>query len=121
MGDYAAGIAHICVTKLNPEVLDLRARLMRAAGANAAFLPMNKALAALKEHQLNAFLTSGDGGVGRRLWDFLPHFTAINYAMPVSIAMRTLATTAGVPAAARLGGVTSTASSVGATVSDSIL
>jgi TRAP-type C4-dicarboxylate transport system substrate-binding protein len=60
--------------------------VMRAAGANAAFLPMNKALAALKEHQLNAFLTSGDGGVGRKLWDFLPHFTAINYAMPVSIA-----------------------------------
>jgi TRAP-type C4-dicarboxylate transport system substrate-binding protein len=40
----------------------------------------------LKEHQLNAFLTSGDGGAGRKLWDFLPHFTAINYAMPISIA-----------------------------------
>jgi TRAP-type C4-dicarboxylate transport system substrate-binding protein len=40
----------------------------------------------LKEHRLNAFLTSGDGGAGRKLWDFLPHFTAINYAMPVSIA-----------------------------------
>lgn len=60
--------------------------VMRAAGANATFLPMDKALAALQEHQLNAFLTSGDGGVGRKLWDFLPHFTAINYAMPVSIA-----------------------------------
>ena len=40
----------------------------------------------MKEHRLNAFLTSGDGGAGRKLWDFLPHFTAINYAMPVSIA-----------------------------------
>ncbi|WP_456623665.1 MULTISPECIES: TRAP transporter substrate-binding protein [unclassified Bradyrhizobium] len=60
--------------------------VMRAAGANAQFLPMDKALAGLKEHQLNAFLTSGDGGAGRKLWDFLPHFTAINYAMPVSIA-----------------------------------
>jgi TRAP-type C4-dicarboxylate transport system substrate-binding protein len=60
--------------------------VMRAAGANAEFLPMDKALAALKEHRLNAFLTSGDGGSGRKLWDFLPHFTAINYAMPVSIA-----------------------------------
>lgn len=60
--------------------------VMRAAGANAQFLPMDKALAGLKDHQLNAFLTSGDGGAGRKLWDFLPHFTAINYAMPVSIA-----------------------------------
>ena len=60
--------------------------VMRAAGANAQFLPMDAALAALKEHWLNAFLTSGDGGAGRKLWDFLPHFTAINYAMPVSIA-----------------------------------
>jgi|1186.fasta_scaffold38952_2 TRAP-type C4-dicarboxylate transport system substrate-binding protein len=25
------------------------------------------------------------GGAGRKLWDFLPYFTAINYAMPVSI------------------------------------
>lgn len=60
--------------------------VMRAAGANAEFLPMDKALSALKEHRLNAFLTSGDGGAGRKLWDFLPHFTAINYAMPVSLA-----------------------------------
>ncbi len=60
--------------------------VMKAAGANAQFLPMDKALAGLKEHQLNAFLTSGDGGAGRKLWDFLPYFTAINYAMPVSIA-----------------------------------
>ena len=72
--------------------LDLRAydanssEVMRAAGTNAQFLPMDAALAGLKEHRLNAFLTSGDGGAGRKLWDFLPHFTAINYAMPVSIA-----------------------------------
>ncbi len=60
--------------------------VMRAAGANAQFLPMDKALAGLRDHQLNAFLTSGDGGAGRKLWEFLPYFTAINYAMPVSIA-----------------------------------
>lgn len=72
--------------------LDLRtydansSEVMRAAGANAQVLPMDAALAGLKAHRLNAFLTSGDGGAGRKLWDFLPHFTAINYAMPVSIA-----------------------------------
>jgi len=60
--------------------------VMGAAGASAQFLPMDAAIAALKEHRLNAFLTSGDGGVGRKLWDFLPYFTTINYAMPVSVA-----------------------------------
>jgi TRAP-type C4-dicarboxylate transport system substrate-binding protein len=60
--------------------------VMHAAGANAQFLPMDAAFAGLKEHSLNAFLTSGDGGVGRKLWQFLPYFTAINYAMPVSLA-----------------------------------
>ncbi|MBW7969074.1 TRAP transporter substrate-binding protein [Bradyrhizobium sp. BR 10289] len=73
--------------KLNLRAYDANSSaVMRAAGANAQFLPMDKALAGLKEHQLNAFLTSGDGGAGRKLWDFLPYFTAINYAMPISIA-----------------------------------
>lgn len=73
--------------KLNLRAYDANSsEVMRAAGANAQFLPMDAALAGLKEHRLNAFLTSGDGGAGRKLWDFLPHFTAINYAMPVSIA-----------------------------------
>lgn len=73
--------------KLNLRAYDANSsEVMRAAGANAQFLPMDAALAGLREHRLNAFLTSGDGGAGRKLWDFLPHFTAINYAMPVSIA-----------------------------------
>ena len=65
---------------------DSSTEIMRAAGANAQFLPMDAAIAGLKEHRLNAFLTSGDGGAGRKLWDFLPYFTPINYAMPVSLA-----------------------------------
>lgn len=73
--------------KLNLRAYDANSSdVMKAAGANAQFLPMDKAIAGLKEHQLNAFLTSGDGGAGRKLWDFLPYFMAINYAMPVSIA-----------------------------------
>ncbi|MDE5441744.1 C4-dicarboxylate ABC transporter substrate-binding protein [Bradyrhizobium sp. CSA207] len=73
--------------KLNLRAYDANSSdVMRAAGANAQFLPMDAALAGLREHRLNAVLTSGDGGAGRKLWDFLPHFTAINYAMPVSIA-----------------------------------
>jgi len=60
--------------------------VMRAAGGSAEALPLNDAVAALKEHRLNAFLTSGDGGAGRKLWDYLRHFTPVNYAMPVSLA-----------------------------------
>ena len=62
------------------------AEVMRAAAASAIFLPVSEAIAALSDHSLNAFLTSGDGGAGRKLWDYLPYFTPINYAMPVSLA-----------------------------------
>jgi len=62
------------------------AEVMRSAGATAEFLPFNEAIAKVKEHKLNAILTSGDGGAGRRLWDDLKHFTPINYAFPISIA-----------------------------------
>lgn len=62
------------------------AEVMRGVGASAEFLPFNEAIAKVKNHTLNAILTSGDGGAGRRLWDDLHHFTPINYAIPISIA-----------------------------------
>jgi TRAP-type C4-dicarboxylate transport system substrate-binding protein len=65
---------------------DSSAQVMRAAGSTAKFLPMAAAMDGLKDHSLNAFLTSGDGGVGRKLWDYLPYFTAIHYAMPITLA-----------------------------------
>lgn len=33
---------------------------------------------------MKAVLSSGDGGAGRRLWQFTPHFTEIGYAVPLS-------------------------------------
>jgi TRAP-type transport system periplasmic protein len=62
------------------------AEVMRTVGATAEYLPFNEAIAKIKEHKLNAILTSGDGGAGRKLWDDLHHFTSINYAIPISIA-----------------------------------
>jgi TRAP-type transport system periplasmic protein len=62
------------------------AEVMRSIGATAEYLPFNEAIAKVREHKLNAILTSGDGGAGRKLWDDLRHFTPINYAIPVSIA-----------------------------------
>jgi TRAP-type transport system periplasmic protein len=62
------------------------ADVMRAVGATAEYLPFNEAIAKVKDHKLNAILTSGDGGAGRKLWDDLSYFTPINYAIPISIA-----------------------------------
>jgi TRAP-type C4-dicarboxylate transport system substrate-binding protein len=62
------------------------AEVLRAAGAAAEFLPFNEAIAKVREHKLNAILTSGDGGAGRKLWDNLHYFSPVNYAIPVSIA-----------------------------------
>lgn len=61
--------------------------VMRNAGATAAFLPFNDAMAKLKTGEINSVLSSGDGGAGRKLWDYLHGFTALNYATPISIAM----------------------------------
>jgi TRAP-type transport system periplasmic protein len=60
--------------------------VMRNVGATAEFLPFNEAIVKVRDHRLNAILTSGDGGAGRKLWDDLHHFTPVNYAMPISIA-----------------------------------
>lgn len=75
------------LAKLNLRTYDdSSTAVMRRAGAAAEFEPLNEAVAGLKTHKLNAFLTSGDGGAGRKLWDYLPYFTAISYAIPVSFA-----------------------------------
>jgi TRAP-type C4-dicarboxylate transport system substrate-binding protein len=31
-------------------------------------------------------LSSGDGGAGRKLWEFLPYFTEITCSLPLSVA-----------------------------------
>ncbi len=58
---------------------------MRALGAEAELLSFGDVAARLNAGTLDAVLSSGDGGAGRRLWEHLPHFTEIGYAMPVSL------------------------------------
>ena len=65
--------------------------VMNAAGAKAANLSFADAMPKVKDGSVVAVLSSGDGGAGRNLWDFLPHFTEVNYAMPISIATVNLA------------------------------
>jgi TRAP-type C4-dicarboxylate transport system substrate-binding protein len=38
----------------------------------------------LESGEINAVLSSGDGGAGRQLWKFVRQFSAINYAAPLS-------------------------------------
>ena len=59
--------------------------VMKAAGAEATLLSFADAMPKLREGAVNAVLSSGDGGAGRKLWEYLPHFMEINYAMPISI------------------------------------
>ena len=73
------------------------AEVMQATGAHAEYLPFNEAIARVKDHKLNAILSSGDGGAGRKLWDDLRYFTAINYAVPISIAFVRLDAFAALP------------------------
>lgn len=61
-------------------------RVMSAAGAGAVMISFADAMPKLRDGSVNAVLSSGDGGAGRRLWELLPHFTEISYVMPLSIA-----------------------------------
>jgi len=58
----------------------------RGLGAAPALISFADALPRLRAGELDAVLSSGDGGAGARLWEILPHFTEINYAMPLSFA-----------------------------------
>lgn len=53
-------------------------------GAHSENLPFSAVPAKLTAGELNAVLSSGDGGAGNRLWDQLSNFSAISYAIPLS-------------------------------------
>ena len=57
----------------------------RAAGAVPVAVSFADALPQLKAGQLDAVLSSGDGGAGARLMETLRHFTAIEYAVTMSM------------------------------------
>ena len=59
--------------------------VMKASGAAPLQLSFADAMPKIRDGSVNAVLSSGDGGAGRRLWEFLPHFTEISYAMPLSL------------------------------------
>jgi TRAP-type C4-dicarboxylate transport system substrate-binding protein len=83
---------HPVLTPADLAGLSLRAydetsrQVMTASGAEAVYLSFADAMPRLKDGSLQGVLSSGDGGAGRKLWDYLPSFTAINYAVPLSLA-----------------------------------
>jgi TRAP-type C4-dicarboxylate transport system substrate-binding protein len=57
----------------------------KAAGAIPVEISFADAIPQLKAGQLDAVLSSGDGGAGARLMEVLRHFTAIDYAVTLSM------------------------------------
>ena len=57
-----------------------------AAKADAVSLSFAETDSRVASGAIEAVLSSGDGGAGRELWERLPHFTEIGYALPLSFA-----------------------------------
>jgi TRAP-type C4-dicarboxylate transport system substrate-binding protein len=55
-------------------------------GARAASISFADTMPKLVDGTLNAVLSSGDGGAGRKLWEYLPYFSEITYSLPLSVA-----------------------------------
>ncbi|HEY9269873.1 TRAP transporter substrate-binding protein [Achromobacter sp.] len=64
--------------------------VMQKAGAQARNISFADAMPLIASGEVNAVLSSGDGGAGRKLWEHLPNFAEINYAMPISVATMNL-------------------------------
>ncbi|HEY8332443.1 MAG TPA: TRAP transporter substrate-binding protein [Tardiphaga sp.] len=57
-----------------------------AAGARAASISFADTMPKLADGSMNAVLSSGDGGAGKRMAEFLHQFTEITYSLPLSVA-----------------------------------
>ena len=68
------------------------------AAAIVSFSDLN---AKLEKGEINAVLSSGDGGAGRQLWKYLPHFSEVGYALPLSFGSISLAAWASLDDAGR--------------------
>jgi TRAP-type C4-dicarboxylate transport system substrate-binding protein len=73
--------------------------VMRNAGAAPVQISFADALPRLRSGEMDAVLSSGDGGAGARLWEILPNFTALDYASPLSLAFCNTASLRSLPKA----------------------
>ena len=79
--DTIDAIAKLRVRTYDKTGTDVFTRL----GAVASVVSFADLPAKLAGGEIDAVLSSGDGGAGRRLWEHLPRFTEINYAIPLSL------------------------------------
>jgi TRAP-type C4-dicarboxylate transport system substrate-binding protein len=64
----------------------ISSEVFASAGAKATSISFADTMPRLVDGSINAVLSSGDGGAGRRLWESLPYFTEITYSLPMSVA-----------------------------------
>lgn len=64
----------------------ISSEIFARAGAKAMSISFADTMPRLVDGSINAVLSSGDGGAGRKLWSFLPYFTEITYSLPMSVA-----------------------------------
>ena len=78
--DSAAAIARLRIRTYDKTGTELFARL----GATASVVSFADLAPKLASGEIDAVLSSGDGGAGRKFWEHLPRFTEIQYAIPLS-------------------------------------
>lgn len=59
--------------------------IFKHVGATAQTISFADLPARMESGQINAVLSSGDGGAARKLWDKLKNFSEIGYAIPLSL------------------------------------
>ena len=64
----------------------ISSEVFASAGAKATSISFADTMPKLVDGSINAVLSSGDGGSGRKLWEFLPYFSEITYSLPLSVA-----------------------------------
>ncbi len=64
----------------------ISSEVFASTGARATAISFADTMPRLVDGSINAVLSSGDGGAGRKLWEFLPYFSEITYSLPLSVA-----------------------------------
>src|SRR6202162_2347039 len=64
----------------------ISSEVFASAGARATAISFADTMPKLADGSINAVLSSGDGGAGRKLWEYLPYFSEITYSLPLSVA-----------------------------------
>jgi TRAP-type C4-dicarboxylate transport system substrate-binding protein len=75
-----ADVARLSIRTYDKTGVEVFSRL----GAKAKLVSFTDVVPLLASGDINAVLSSGDGGAGRKLWEYLPSFTEIGYAVPLS-------------------------------------